>query len=122
MRKIIFILLVSIISASANAQLTNTKWKGILKAQDPIDVFFSFGTDTLAIIKENDGMVLENMIFTTKDTVLTVQKINGQSGCDSDVIGKYKFVKKDNAIFVTVISDECTDRSETLDKTIWTKQ
>jgi hypothetical protein len=27
-------------------------------------------------------------------------------------------MKKDNAIFVTVISDECTDRSETLDETI----
>ena len=47
MKKIIFIAFIAFISASANAQLANSKWKGTLQLDNPTDVVFDFRTDTL---------------------------------------------------------------------------
>ena len=122
MKKTLFILLVSILAFSAHAQFANTKWKATLKPEDPVDAYFTFGTDTLTVTRVDNGLFVENMLFTVKDSVLTIQKIVGGSGCETSVVGKYKFTKNDEGIFVAAISDDCIQRVTLLDKTIWIKQ
>ncbi len=121
MKKIIFILLVSFVSVSAHAQLTNTKWKGTLQLENPADVVFDFRNDTLEVSRVADSSNLETMTYTVQDTLLTLQKIYGQSDCDSTVAGKYKFEIKDDGLYITLIEDDCDDRSSVLDNTKWIK-
>jgi hypothetical protein len=122
MKKIIFILLVSFFSVSLHAQLAHTKWKAVLQPNDPVEVLFSFGTDSLTVTRVDNGLFVENMIFSDKDSVFTVQKISGGSDCDTGITGQYRFTRHEEGILVTVISDDCSHRSSLLDKTIWIKQ
>ena len=122
MKTMIFIMLVTCTSVSANAQAQHFKWKGTLHLDSPTDMFFDFRNDTCEAIKVQDNESVETMIFSMTDTLLTLKKIDGQSNCDDAAIGKYKLEKKDNGILITLISDDCTDRSDALDNTIWTKE
>ncbi|MEJ0102379.1 MAG: hypothetical protein WDO19_07445 [Bacteroidota bacterium] len=51
------------------------------------------------------------MIYTAKGGVVTFQKVSGRSECGSDIIGKYKFVLKNDSITLSVTEDICGDRA-----------
>ncbi len=121
MKKLLFILLVSFVSVAVHAQLADTKWKLTLKLDNPLDAVFTFGKDTLNVTAAADGSLVETMTYTVKDNILTIQKVSGQSDCEGSSIGKYKFEKKDNTLVVTLVSDDCADRSGVLDNTTWVK-
>ena len=121
MKKIIFIFLISIASISVCAQLKNTKWKGTIHSDNDIDVIFNYGSDTLEVTSAADGSSFETCIYNTKDTVLSVQKIYGQSNCDTTGIGKYKFEIKDDILYLTLLSDNCDNRSSALNNSKWAK-
>jgi len=120
MKKIIFILTVLIISASAHAQFAKTKWNGTIKGDAAQKAVFKFAKDSL-VLYSADGKVIETMHYSVKNGVLSMQKLSGQSDCDGTSIGQYKFVIKDGAMTLTAVSDACEDRSSALDKTTWKK-
>lgn len=122
MKKIIFLAFIAFISASANAQLTNSKWKGTLQLDNPTDVVFDFRTDTLEAFVADDNSSLELMKYSVKDGVLSIQKLSGQSDCDDSIVAKYKFEINDDGLLLTVIEDGCMGRSGVLDKTKWVKE
>ena len=121
MKKIVFILIISFVTASVNAQLSHTKWKGAIKGDNPQGAMLKFGKDTLILYAAKDGSVIETMKYSVKEGVLTMIKISGQSDCDNKTYGNYKFVIKDGMLNMTVTSDNCYDRSSALDKTVWKK-
>lgn len=122
MKKMLFIVIAAFICISVNAQLANSKWKGILVLDSPVDVIFDFKADTLEALVVADNSSLETMQYTLKDTVLTIQKITGQSTCQGTTVAKYKFEIKDDTFILTLIEDDCYDRAGVLDGTKWTKQ
>ncbi|QEC67349.1 hypothetical protein FRZ67_08590 [Panacibacter ginsenosidivorans] len=122
MKKIIFIAFIAFISVSANAQLTNSKWKGTLQLDSPTDIVFDFRTDTLEAIVAADNSSLELMKYSIKDSILSIQKISGQSDCDDSAIAKYKFEINSEGLLLTVIEDGCINRSGVLDNTKWVKE
>lgn len=122
MKKIFLIVLVAFIGVSANAQLANSKWKGILVLDTPVDVVFDFKTDTLEALVAADNSSLELMQYSIKDSVLSIQKISGQSDCAGTAIARYKFEMKEDAFVLTLVEDECYNRSSVLDGTKWIKQ
>lgn len=122
MKKIIFVMMAVIIGISANAQLTNTKWKGVLQLENETDVVFDFRTDTLEAVLVEDNSTLELMQYSVKDDVLSIQKISGQSTCSETSVARYKFEMKDDSLVLTLIEDECSDRSSVLDNTEWVKE
>ena len=122
MKKIIFIAFIAFISASANAQLANSKWKGTLQLDNPTDVVFDFRTDTLEAFVAEDNSSLELMKYSIKDNVLSIQKISGQSECDDTAVAKYKFEIGSDGLLLTLIEDNCIDRSGVLDNTKWVKE
>jgi hypothetical protein len=122
MKTIIFIIIISFAFLPAHAQLSNSKWKVTLSVPDPTDIVFDFRADTVDAVSAESNETIETMLYTVKDTVLTLQKITGGSECDNDVIGKYKFEMKDDGMYLTLIEDACEDRANVLNnKEKWVK-
>ncbi|MFI5153292.1 MAG: hypothetical protein ACHQET_08175 [Chitinophagales bacterium] len=120
MKKIILLLCVVIFAASANAQLAKSKWKGTLQLDNPIEVVFDFGKDSLSVYTVADNSALETMTFTDVDNVLVIKKVYGQSDCN-EVEGKYKYEIKNEELVLTLVADDCAGRSQVLNNTKWSK-
>ncbi len=114
MKKVLFILIISFITVGVNAQLANTKWKGLLNLDNPTDAIFSFSNDTLDVLNAMDNSSMETMKFTVKDSVLIVQKLFGHSECDNNTIGNYKFTINGDDMTLKVMSDACDDRAQVI--------
>lgn len=110
MKRILITVFIIFIAFATNAQLSNTKWKGTLNVEGGMDVIFYFNNDTLDVLNAESGESLETMKYTTRDSVLTLVKLFGQSQCDSTP-GNYKYVNENNQLTLSLISDECPDRS-----------
>ncbi len=121
MKKLIILLFILFAVYNVQAQLTNTKWKGALRIDDSPEVIFDFGKDILKIYMYSNSATIENMTYTVTDSAFTLKKIEGQSDCDNEVLGKYKFGIKDNELSVKLLADDCSDRSSALNDTKWTK-
>lgn len=121
MKKIFLTLTVSLIASCLNAQLANTKWKTTLQFDQPVDVVFNFGADTLEVSNAEDNSSLETMKYTLQDTTFTIQKIDGQSQCDS-TLGTYSLKITNNDMWLKLISDNCYDRANVIKDIKLTKE
>jgi hypothetical protein len=87
------------------------KWKTTLQLDQPVDAVFNFSTDTLDVTNTSDNSSIETMKYTLKDTVLTIQKLYGQSQCDPATVGSYTCTINGDEMHLKVISDDCDDRN-----------
>jgi hypothetical protein len=110
MKKMIIILIAFFITGTTHAQLANSSWKGTLNLDSPLNTFFNFSSDTLEVLNQEDNSNLETMKYTITDSVLTLQKLYGQSQCGGDIIGMYKCKITNDHLFLNVISDSCDGR------------
>ena len=110
MKKTFALLLVTFITFNLRAQLSDTKWTGTLNVQGGMDVVFHFSNDTLEVSNPAGGESIETMRYTTTDSVMTLEKLYGNSQCDTS-LGKYKYVISGNQMALSLISDNCADRS-----------
>jgi hypothetical protein len=122
MKNILLIILISFVFIPAIAQQTPMKWKGKLNLDTPTDMILNFKNGTCEAVRVADSQSIEIMKYTLSDTLLTLQKISGDSKCDTASIGKYKVEKKNDSLLVTLIFDDCSHRSQALDNTTWIKQ
>ena len=122
MKMIILIILVLFAFVPSMAQQEHFKWKGTIHLDSPTDIYLDFRNDTCEAIRVVDSQSVETMHYTINDTLLTLQKITGGSDCDDQGVGKYKIEKKDDGFLITLIDDDCSDRSDALDNTMWTKE
>lgn len=120
MKQIISLLFLLITASYVNAQLENTRWKATIVIENPVNVIFDFKKDTASIYTVADSTVIETMTYTSTDTSVTLSKIEGESECGNEP-GKYKFTITNNMMLLTLISDDCYDRSSVVDSTKWTK-
>ena len=127
MQKFIFLFLLSVASTGIHAQtrssnpLAQTQWKGTLRLETPTDAILDFSKDSLIVFKAADHSRIETMTYVVKDSLFTLIKTEGQSDCDNKVPGTYKFVIKGNGIDLTLVTDNCDDRSTVLMDTHWIK-
>jgi hypothetical protein len=121
MKKIVFILLATIVLKPAFAQLKNTRWEGAIKGDNPRNAILDFKKDTLILYAASGNEIIETMTYSINGNAFTVKKIGGQSDCNNITPGKYGFEIKDDKILIKVINDACYDRSSALDTTKWTK-
>jgi hypothetical protein len=119
MKKIMVAALLSLPLFTLHAQLAGTKWKAKINAGQMINVILDFKNDTCSIYNMADSETIESMTYKLKDSILTLQKIEGQSDCDTSTTGTYKFFVKDSALYIVLKSDDCDDRSSTIDNTRW---
>ena len=98
-------------TASVNAQLSNSKWKGVLNIESGMNAIFSFSHDTLEVFNADTNESMETMKYSTKDSLLTLQKLFGSSQCDTSTPGVYKYQINNNEMTLTLVYDQCPDRS-----------
>ena len=117
MKKIIgSVIIFCFLSTATSAQLAHTSWKCTLNLDNPLDAYFNFSSDTLEVLNAEDSSSLETMKYSVQDSVLTIQKLFGQSMCDTDSIAKYKFEIKADEMVLSVVTDDCGDRSHAIDQ------
>ena len=120
MKKVFLFITLSFASVALRAHLSDTKWMGVMQLKNKIDVVFDYRKDTLEVSNIADNSNIETMTYTVKDSVVTFKKIYGQSNCDATE-GKYRFEVKDESLYITLISDTCSDRSAVLGNSTWMK-
>ncbi|MGI8952470.1 MAG: hypothetical protein ACR2FN_12905 [Chitinophagaceae bacterium] len=115
---------------NANAQLQSTKWKGNLNLPDPLECLLYFKNDTVNVIyagtdvvqlrdisgetvyvSGKDSTVIGIMQYKYENNELTIHKVKGEGPCDTASIGKYKIEIKDDKLYITLIHDDCIQRS-----------
>jgi hypothetical protein len=121
MKQLILLIFLFTAAISAKAQLSNTNWKGTIQGDQTIDVVFHFNNDTLNVENIGDASTLEVLTYATKDSVITFQKVYGQSECDTGAIGQYKYTISKDEIAFTLVEDACEHRSSILNNSKWTK-
>jgi hypothetical protein len=95
-----------------HAQMTNTKWKGILNLDNgAVPVIWQFDKDTVQITNISDSTLVEKMTYKTEPGFLLFTKVSGISSCDNNTIGKYKFNIRNDSLFVAPFEDPCNDRA-----------
>ena len=114
MNKFLLTMIIMMIGYVANAQLSNTSWKGTLNIEGGMDVLFNFSKDTLDVLNAEDNSSLETMTYTVDDSVLTLKKLYGASQCDTTA-GRYKYViTNDDQMRLTLLSDKCSSRADAI--------
>lgn len=86
---------------------------------DPIECVIQFKTDTVYLrfadkLNLNDidnDNFLEKMVYKIDHDTIAFQKVVGGSPCDTEVIGKYLFVIKDEKFSLFLIEDDCRERA-----------
>jgi hypothetical protein len=96
---------------SIHAQVTNTKWKGILNLDGPTAVIWQFDKDTVQIFNFSDSSLVEKMTYKTEPGFFLFTKVSGISSCDNSTIGKYKFDLRSDSLFIVPFEDPCNDRA-----------
>ena len=106
----------------ADAQLSGSKWKGMLKVPDPMQTVLEFKNDTLVnVINVSEDNIVETMSYVVKDSVISLRKISGSSPCDENTIGRYKITWKDDKFTIALIEDGCDIRGNAFTSEPWEK-
>jgi hypothetical protein len=110
MKTVLLCVVFMIVATAAKAQLANTKWSGLMNVPTQQNVILDFKTDTVKmILPDNDGYVGETMLYSVKDSVITLKKVDGNSPCDQSAF-TLTYAIKGNQLFVKTLSDVCEDR------------
>jgi hypothetical protein len=121
MKKFVLIFIAFFAIALPHAQLTNSRWKSTVIIDAPVNAIFDFRKDTCMVYTVADSTMIETMIYSKDDTSFTLKKIDGQSDCDNNTPGKYRFKISNDILYLKMIADDCYDRSSVIDSTKWTK-
>ncbi len=116
MRKTGTILFVAIfcMMSAATAQLSNTKWKGVINSNGELPVVWTFKKTSVDVISLPDSTLVESMTYKTASGFLFITKVNGTSECDNSTVGKYSYKIKKDSLFLKPIDDACSQRSDAI--------
>ena len=119
MKNAFMFFIVTMLVSSSIAQLTNTRWKTTLRINsDDINSIIDFRKDTVLLYTVADSTMIERMTYTKDDSSFTLLKIDGQSDCNNTP-GQYRFVIKGDSLTMKLIKDDCYDRYNVIENTVW---
>jgi hypothetical protein len=102
----------------ANAQLANTKWKGVIRIPvdslgtlRPFGVTWVFTKDTASVLYDDNTMEPEVMTYKTAGSNIMLRKVSGSVPCNTtDLLTCTYSIKNDQLLF-KMVSDECKARA-----------
>lgn len=113
------------VSLPATAQVKNplahTAWQGAVETSQVVNVVMRYGADTITMYTISDQQLLETMTYTMKGDTLSWKKVSGSSPCDTQAIGIYQAIIKDDQLVLKLLNDECPLRSGALQPTPFKK-
>ena len=101
-------------TAQVKNQLANTAWQGSVETSQVIDVVLQYGADTITMYTVPDKQILETMTYTMKGDSLTWKKVSGASPCDTNAVGTYQVMIKEDEMTLKLLKDDCPLRSGSL--------
>lgn len=101
-------------TAQVKNQLANTAWQGTVETSKVVDVVLRYGVDTMTMYTVSDKQLLETMTYTMKGDSLTWKKVSGTSPCDTQGIGIYQVMIKNDEMVLKLLKDDCPLRSGSL--------
>jgi hypothetical protein len=110
MKTFYFLIVLLLTAAMAQAQLKDTKWEGKLNVPNETNVILDFKKDSVDMIIADEGIVGETMIYSVKDSIITMKKTSGHSPCNVDDVFKLKYRIKEDKLFLSNLSDPCDAR------------
>jgi hypothetical protein len=113
-KSLMFFIFITLFSGAVKAQFANSKWTGVMRLSNEVNISFVFGKDTLTVFNLDENSIVETMTFSVANSTLTVYKVSGQSDCSNSTIGKYQYEIMDNVMVLKIVDDVCDDRSEVL--------
>ncbi len=121
-KAILSALLFVLFVATANAQLTDTKWRNAMNIPDPIETILHFKKDTVSLSIAGDGSLVETMSYSISKDTLKLTKISGMSPCTETVVGIYKIEIKDDKMTIVPLVDDCVERFNAFKPEAWVKE
>ncbi|GAB3935711.1 hypothetical protein [Larkinella terrae] len=101
-------------TAQVKNQLTNSAWQGSVETSKVVEVVLQYGADTMRMYTVADKQLLETMTYMMKGDSLIWQKVSGTSPCDTQAIGIYQVVIKNEEMLLKLLKDDCRLRSGSL--------
>ncbi|PQA55687.1 hypothetical protein [Siphonobacter curvatus] len=101
-------------TAQIKNPLANTAWQGTVHTSKVVDVVLRYGVDTMTMYTVADKQLLETMTYTMKGDSLIWKKISGTSPCDTQAIGIYQVIIKNEEMVLKVLKDDCPLRAGSL--------
>ncbi len=101
-------------TAQVKNQLANTAWQGTVETSKAVDVVLRYGADTMTMYTVADKQLLETMTYTMKGDSLTWKKVSGTSPCDTQAIGIYRVMIKNEEMVLKPLKDDCPLRAGSL--------
>lgn len=105
---VLLVLIVSFTMPPVN-KLANTKWAGNINVPNPEKCLLEFTSDSLTVTQKTE--VLETMSYQLNGDTLLLKKLTGISPCSTDIIGKYLYKIQQDVITISLVEDNCTERS-----------
>jgi len=103
-----------------NAQsIERTQWKTFFAGHINDTATITFNQDT-SIITNSKGMELVRSVFHTSHDTVSINDVAGRIAC-LDGAGIYKFSSSGNILKLTIISDPCDGRANSLSGREWKK-
>ena len=121
-KTILFALLIVLFVATANAQLTDTKWRNAMNIPDPIETILHFKKDSVSLFIAGDGSLVETMSYKISNDTLKLTKISGMSPCSESVVGIYRIEIKDDKMTIVALVDDCVERFNAFKPEPWVKE
>ena len=122
MKRVLTAIMIICFCHAAKAQLANTTWTGsIMAGGNNLNILWHLASDTSFFYNNDDNSLLDVSVFKVQDSTLSLRKVSGLSNCGEEE-GVYKFVIKDNTLNLYLAKDDCSDRSDALDKSVLTRK
>ncbi len=96
--------------SGTRAQLSESKWHGVLNVPYPMPCHMIFSKDTVVLAAEENGSVIETMGYHVKNDTLYLVKLDGGSPCSSEMEASYRYKISDEKLMLFVINDDCEER------------
>ena len=121
MKQLLFAMLFIGATYFGNAQLANTKWKGVLViSDDSVNVIFDFKQDSLVVMSADENEPIETMSCSYTADSFTIAKLSGQSDC-GETPAIYTYTITNDKLTIAKKEDDCEDRYSVIDNTTYTK-
>jgi hypothetical protein len=111
MKKVASLLTIVFFATVCNAQLANTQWAGEMAVPSPTNILLRFTADTVQMIIKDGGFVGETMVYSVKDSLITLTKISGNSPCSAGDAFTISYIMKDDKLWLNPVFDRCDERS-----------
>jgi hypothetical protein len=119
MKKIALLMsIVCLTVLTASAQLTNTKWKGMIRIPadsvgtlKPFGVTWTFAKDTVTVAYDDNVMEPEVMTYKVSGGKLMFKKVSGSVPCNNTDLLTCTYSIKNDQLLLTKVSDECAPRA-----------